>query len=127
MPAQVLAVELGVVDRDVVHLPERILGGDPGVVNLHVAHVLEDILAVALEPVDADVPAEHEGIGAAVQDKVPDPDSVAAPEHLVGIVHRHVSISISLISRNIFGASITVSVIFRWSEYHSADRPPTSK
>ena len=27
---------------------------------------------------------------AAAQDKVPDPDSVAAPEHLVGIVHRHV-------------------------------------
>ena len=37
------------------------------------------------------------------------------------------SMSMSFISRNIFGASITVSRIVRWSEYHSAERPPTAK
>ena len=37
------------------------------------------------------------------------------------------SISMSVISRNILGASMRVSVIFKWSEYHRAERPPTSK
>ena len=87
MPAQVLAVELRIVDGDVLHLPEGILGRDAGVADLRIPDILEYVLAVAHQSVHADITAEHEGIGALVQRQIPDTYAVAAPEYLVGIVH----------------------------------------
>ena len=83
-------MQFGVVDGDVLHLPEGIFGGNLGMVNLHILHVLEDIFAVALQSVHVDVVAEHERVSAVVQLQVADVQSVATPEHFVGIIHLHV-------------------------------------
>ena len=48
MPTQVFAIEVGVIDGDVFHLPERVLGDNMGIVNLDVLAVLEDVQAVAI-------------------------------------------------------------------------------
>ena len=90
MPAEILPVEFGVVYRHILDFPERVLGGDLRVADFCVPDILEHILAVALESVDTDVPAEHERIGAAVQDEVLRMYAAASPEHLVGVVHRDV-------------------------------------
>ena len=90
VPPQVLSVELRVVDGDVLNLPESILGSYARIAQLYVLHVLEHILALALQPVDGDVFAEHERIGPALQLKVLGIDALAPPEHLVGIGHLHV-------------------------------------
>src|SRR5699024_4587553 len=60
VPAKVFAVQLGIVNSHVLHLPERIFRGDSGIAELHILHILEDIFAVAFQPVDADMAAEHE-------------------------------------------------------------------
>lgn len=53
-------------------------------------HVLKHVFAVAFQPVDKDIVAEHEGIRTPVEFEIADADIVAAPEHLVGIVDDHV-------------------------------------
>ena len=90
MPAEVLAVEFGIVDGYILNFPERILRRDFGMVDFYVLHILEHILTVALQSVHINVVAEHERIGSAMQFEVFDADAVATPEHFIGIVHRYV-------------------------------------
>ena len=90
MPAQVFAVEFRIVDCHVFHFPEGILCRNLGVMNLHIFHVLENVFAVALQPVYADIAAEHERISATMQFQILDVQILATPEHLVGIVYLHV-------------------------------------
>ena len=87
MPAQVFAVQLRVVDGHVLHLPESILGRYPGVADFRIPDVLEHVFAVALQSVDIDVGAEHEGVGTPVQFEVVYAQAVATPEHFVGVIH----------------------------------------
>ena len=90
VPPEVLPVQFRIVDSHIVHLPESILGSDFRIVYLHILHILEDIFAVALEPVDIYVAAEHERICAAVELQVPGVDAGAPPEYLVGVIHHHI-------------------------------------
>ena len=85
MPAQVFAIEVGVVDCDILALPEGILGEDLGMVHLDILAVLEHILRIAVQPVDIDVLAEHKRIGAPMQGDILQAQVLDFPESLIGI------------------------------------------
>ncbi len=86
MPSEVLAMEFGVVDGDILHLPKRIFGINLGVVYLYVTTILEHILGIALQTIDADIAAMHEGIGTLVEHHIVQGQSADAPKGLIGIV-----------------------------------------
>ena len=90
MPTEILAVEFGIVDGHILHLPESVLRCDFGIVDFYILHVLEHILTVAFQSVHINIVAEHERLGTAMQFEVLDTDAVATPEHFISIVHRHV-------------------------------------
>ena len=48
VPAEVLTVEIRIVDGHILHFPERILRRDLGMMNFHILHVLKHIFAVTL-------------------------------------------------------------------------------
>ena len=83
MPAQVLAVDLGVVDRHVLGVPESVLRVDDGVADHHVAAVLERIVAPLRVILYADVFAVHEDIIALVDPHVAQPHVAAVPERFL--------------------------------------------
>ena len=62
--------EHGVIDRDILTLPERVLRQDVCVVNLHVLAILEHIFRIAFQSIDVDVLREHERVGAPMQHDV---------------------------------------------------------
>ena len=126
MPSEIFPVEFRVIDGNIFHFPESVLGSDSGIVYLCVLHVLEDIFTVAFKPVDINIPAEHERICAAMEFQPSGIDAGTSPEESASFIVTF-SMSIAFISLNIFGASMTVSFILRWSEYHRAERPPVAK
>lgn len=83
VPAQVLAVDLGVVDRHVLGVPESVLRVDDGVADHHVAAVLERIVASLRVILYADVFAVHEDIIALVDLYVAQLHVAAVPERFL--------------------------------------------
>ena len=62
IPAEVLALNLGVVNGNVLGLPEGIFGIEDGIMDLDVAGVLEDVFALQLEIGYLQLASMHERI-----------------------------------------------------------------
>lgn len=90
MPAEIFAIEFGIVDCHILHLPESILCSDFGIAQLYILHILENVFAVALQSVYADVATEHERISSSMQLQISDVQILATPEYFIGIVHLYI-------------------------------------
>lgn len=62
-----------------------------------------------------------------MQLQISDVQILATPEYFIGIVHLYIlNFDVVHLAEH-FGCVDTRIGHFRWSEYHSAERPPTSK
>ena len=85
IPAQVLSVDDGVIDCDVLRFPERVLGLQFGVADDDILAILEGIIARQVKMVDFNVPAMHKDIIALLCFDIFHPDVPAFPKRLVGV------------------------------------------
>ena len=90
MPRKILAIEFAIIYSNILNLPERVFRRYLCVMHLNVFAILEHILRVAYKPVNKDVLAEHERIGAFVKCDVLNLEILHLPESLVGIVESDV-------------------------------------
>ena len=55
MPCQIFAIEAGIVDDNILALPERVLCEDVGMVDFHMPAILEYIFRIAFEAININV------------------------------------------------------------------------
>ena len=94
IPSEVLSADIGILHRDVLAVPESILGEHLGVGDGYVAAAVKAVVTYEFEIVDLHVGAVH-GKVVALGVNVIEPDVIAGPEGLCGVIH------VDILERNI--------------------------